>query len=389
MKVNIGLAITRVFWRYSWWAFAAFLFMMIPLHFLGGEEVIEIFSAVYLALLLAFYGYTRIRRFHPIFNKDYLTQLAMSPWNVNKRLPRGSVHLFWADAIILAFFTLLTLWLPGHRWTIPLFAFMVGHIIGLYDSFCKTDQVRFVFLYALFAPLAIYPHFNVIISFVVLIALIAIGYYGVYCYLKEFPWNTPWWNENQIKTLKQKAIRRRVIQWPFHFLCVEETLSITFAASVMIALIVFWWLYVIEWIAINSGGEPLPYESYFFVINLIVFRFFIYFFRSLPPISLLGRLRTGRFIIPGYDKIFIAPIIMLLTAILAPIILKALGVPLNIAFALSFSLVFFGGLVLPPSLENMQYSSKSRLPKPIGKPTRTLKYGQQIPAILNHIIKSP
>jgi hypothetical protein len=40
-----------------------------------------------------------------------------------------------------------------------------------------------------------------------------------------------------------------------------------------------------------------------------------------PPISLAGRLATRRFVIPGYDQIFVAPLLVLLIGIAGPLIL--------------------------------------------------------------------
>lgn len=236
--MNIGLALTRVFWKYLGWAIIPFPFMLGILIVLD-RDAIEAFSSIYLAFLLSFYGYTRIRRFHPIFNKDYLSLLAISPWDHRKALPRGPIHLCWADAVILVFFVILSLLLSGKYWPIPLFAFFAGHIIGLCNAFCKTGQIGFILLYALFVPLTFYPTFNLIVSFGILVALTGAGYYGLHCYLREFPWNTPWWIENPIKTMKNEAVRRRIIQWPFNLIRVEQTIMIALGASALISMVVF------------------------------------------------------------------------------------------------------------------------------------------------------
>lgn len=79
-----------------------------------------------------------------------------------------------------------------------------------------------------------------------------------------------------------------------------------------------------------------------------LFRLFIYCVPYRPPINLLGRLATGRLIIPGYDKVFVSP---LAAAVGVPLLawqLTGLGLPAKLVMPVAAAAGLYLVLAGPP-----------------------------------------
>jgi hypothetical protein len=81
-----------------------------------------------------------------------------------------------------------------------------------------------------------------------------------------------------------------------------------------------------------------------------------------PPISLFGRLATGRWIIPGYDRALVAPIGgLLIWWWLAPALSEVLHVPTAIGLSISLTLALLAVLVPGPSYRDWVLASPCRM----------------------------
>jgi hypothetical protein len=80
-----------------------------------------------------------------------------------------------------------------------------------------------------------------------------------------------------------------------------------------------------------------------------------------PPIGFFGRILTGRWIIPGYDRVFVAPLCAVLTSFIAPIALRSLGLPLGVAIPVSASLVLMMLIIIGPTLPRWRLTGCHRL----------------------------
>lgn len=385
--------IMRVFHKYLFGSVIAYLIIIFPLsllfRFVEAPEKIKEPATVYSCIILFCYGLSRVWRFHPEFNKSYLTQLALSPWELGKALPRGRVHLFWADAVVVAFFILLTFLFPVYDRVTLLMSFFVGYNMGLLLSFCSSGQERFITLYVLLTPLTVFPHLNPYLALLVLIGLTAIGTYGLHYYLKEFPWNTSWWKFNQVEELKKKAAQERIIQWPFLELNATRISSGGIGMGIAVAALFSWWFHVVDWLFIQLEKE----EAFSGVLVVVIFstiggRLLIYVTKYHPPISALGRIFTGRLIIPGYDKVFLAPIITTVVAGLAIVSGWKFDMSVSLTMKCAAALAIFLSISLPPSLEKWHYTGNHRIAKPLKGPIRTLKRKTQTPEFFTRFQKS-
>ncbi|MEN8126772.1 MAG: hypothetical protein ABFR90_03095 [Planctomycetota bacterium] len=384
--------LSRVFHKYLVWSLIGYLILMFILDlvfsYAGAPERIREVSSGYSFVILFCYGFSRVWRFHPAFKKDYITLLTLSPWNSSKNLPRGPIHPFWADAVIISAFMLLTLLFPVYNcWILPMY-FIIGYNFGMLISFLVTRQMRFVAVYILLAPFVVYPHFNsTIVSIFVLLLMMSIGLYAVKIYLKQFPWNTNWWKANQLEELRTKAIQERVAQWPFQDLCDRNVFSIGYPLGVFIAAASFWFMHVINWYFYKLNGTQ-PEGVFFMMISFYIamFRFGRYMLKYHPPISFFGRFRTGRLIIPGYDIVLVGPIAVLIAGIVMPLLLKKIDAPHHIAFELSTSIAIFLCLACPPSFEKWHYTGKHRIAKIPIWPTRTMRTNQ-VNRVFRNLVK--
>src|SRR5205823_7462894 len=135
------------------------------------------------------------------------------------------------------------------------------------------------------------------------------------------------------------------------------------------SMLMGWWLYcgmaIFAAFVFMSVGQPYSAElaqKLFDRDKLLSFlvgfgfvcaclRLAVYCLTRWPPLGCFGRISTGRLIIPGYDKVFIAPIIIVFIGCQLPNMLVGLGVPLSIEVCLTFSATLLASFGLPPTLE--------------------------------------
>jgi hypothetical protein len=94
-----------------------------------------------------------------------------------------------------------------------------------------------------------------------------------------------------------------------------------------------------------------------------------------PPISVWGRLVTFRWIIPGYDQVFVGPAFTLLSAGTAFIGLLRLGAPPEVVVPVSLGLMMFVAMSCKPSLERWRLTGSHRI-KAVGAKVQTSEYVQ-------------
>ena len=79
-------------------------------------------------------------------------------------------------------------------------------------------------------------------------------------------------------------------------------------------------------------------------------RWCVYQLDKPAPISLWGRVRTGLWIIPGYDRALIAPLILSMLAVVLPITLNALQLPIPLLSGLFIGVMWGLSFSLGPAL---------------------------------------
>jgi hypothetical protein len=122
--------------------------------------------------------------------------------------------------------------------------------------------------------------------------------------------------KQQTKSWNELEVHPKTLGWPYSLLNAEPAQPNTSRADrVVIGLLAGWLLFALAVCPDADDADRLHGTT--FLLGYVTFgcifgRLFSYCVNHWPPISLWGRLWTGRWIIPGYDKVFIAP---LLTAV--------------------------------------------------------------------------
>jgi len=96
-------------------------------------------------------------------------------------------------------------------------------------------------------------------------------------------------------------------------------LNLSRVDGLLIGLLAGWYLFASESLLTNPADRVLMVKMVFAIVVLgfSFVRFLVYRDGYAPPISLWGRIRTFRWIVPGYDQVFLAPLCTLLVGILA------------------------------------------------------------------------
>jgi hypothetical protein len=97
-------------------------------------------------------------------------------------------------------------------------------------------------------------------------------------------------------------------------------------------------------------------------VILIVVRAFTYLVGHLPPISIMGRIATRRWILPGYDVMFIAPLVALFVALALPKLLLLIGVAPLVAFPFSTAVIVWVCFGMRPTIVEWHYTGHFRIP---------------------------
>lgn len=356
-------------------------------------------------IILAFgYGGYRAVKFHPCTNPRYRDWLATTPWSYGKPLPLGPLRLVWEDMIVVACFVItaalaysqISIELIDKSGLVPqslyvligitLLSFFAGYTLCLLASL-KHNEVAPVTVLCL-APLIIYPHFNLWIAMIVLLVIYLIVNAAVRRSLSDFPFNRPEWLKDNRTQLLDAARSQGVIRWPFSHIGPRGTREsiMSLPVAVGISAIIAWWLLALihgsvifsevatgftrqelaEAMGQQTDGRP-SFEESFWVLWIILCLFLagartlIYLIGTLPPISLIGRIGSGRIFVPGYDKVFVAPLAMLIYGAAAPWVLFRIGItPILVPAVSAFGLILIG-LAVSPSLPGWRMTGQFRI----------------------------
>lgn len=273
------------------------------------EDAFRMTRFAWLSICATLYGMYRIVAFHPVTDPEYREWLEKTPWTADKPLPVGPLQLVPQDLLIVLIMALLyrtvsmwmlyfpTAFLVGYQLTLAICARVIGHWRLAY---LLAFGLSFVFLFIERPEVA----------FAAADACFVIGRVAVNLALRTFPWGVPWQaNLRSFKAISEEGTRRR-LGWPHDQLkptAPERVVPIH--DGVCISLLLGWWWYVLLSHLIPEARFALPGLTIMPTAGLSIFRITQYVMANRPPISFFGRIFTFRWIVIGYDKIFVAPLL--------------------------------------------------------------------------------
>lgn len=332
--------------------------------------IIDILPGVCLCVAGAVFGAYRGSNFHPRRNKGYAAWLAMTPWRAGVPLPLGPAELTWWDALWVAVVTAVAVFDAGIAWYWVPVVWSVGWIVAAAVVVRRFSAPQWFAAFTL--PLLLYPRPTLWVAGSVLIANVALLMWSMRKDLEAFPWDKDTWLADPVEQHREFA-RRTMLKWPYDR-CgpVQPRKKPNRVARVLASLLIGWWLHVLIAAALwhtefTDGSVDFTNVAWaqfeeslrdgdvalFFILSafIAVVRLLVYTGGRQPPISLWGRLRTGRWIVPRYDIVWLPPWVILLTGLVLPWAWVTVGGPVQWVPGATVAALFMLALLLGPNLE--------------------------------------
>ncbi len=319
------------------------------------------------AILLARY---RVVAFHPYFGADYLRWLKATPWTVDKPLPVGPVELVPQDVLAVGGLMLLSLAQPQTESIEMLNVFLFAHLLWIVATFWKTGVPGFGYVGLLLLGFVPRLWAKPWLDLAVLTAIYLVVHEGLWRSLARFPWVTEGSSNERNLALRQEQEFGPACGWPHDRFLRDVKMArwIDRGDALLISMLVGWWAYALEdWIFTRIES---PVMAFLFVQIVMMQRGTLYFRGYAPPISLGGRIATFRWIIPGYDRAFLAFLLALLSFPAVVLVGTSLGMNPRQCNPVIAALVVFFTLSTPPTLRNWRLTGRHRLAAAIPKVTQ-------------------
>ena len=354
----------RVCWP-PLWALVAVLTIYAAIHaafwcldWIVGFPVFSAQEKEPLAGIAGFYGFVyacfRLVAFHPALRGDYRMWLSGTPWTSQRPLPLGPIHLVPQDVLLLAIIVAIGWPNLGWRSLTVVQAFLFAYLVGL-GFVCSFTGAR-GWAYALGFSMGFMALFALDpVPFVVAAAVsYALALLGTRAALARFPWSAP----------VPAFLVRKDLGWPYDRLGPSRALpSIRLPDALLTGAVAGWLFFAVGY---NFGNLPDAQSGRFvlfllFCIPAAAFRTMFYCSGYGPPISLAGRIVHGQWIIPAYDRVFIAPLCAVLVAVAAGLAYAVSGVDSRVTVPIAFTLVWWILLGMGPSLREWRLTGNHRI----------------------------
>jgi hypothetical protein len=280
----------------------------------------------FLVLAAGTYGYWRAARFNPILDDGHYRAFSVTPWQPGKPLLRGPATLVWQDGFALLLPTVIVALVDAQLCMLIPFSFCL--VYGLTTAFtmfhaeCPYSGYGFLFIVGLPAL----DLSDIWIQISACAALSSLSHFSIPNSLRNVIQNERHYSSESTegdsdqysldeRIRRSKSVSRLFLGWPLNRFP-EEGLDDLQPIHKLMRPLLFSWFSFLLFLLIEQGEIGFVQESYYGFTGLLfvgillasALRLCLYMGGYRSPISLAGRLFTGRFIIPGYDKIFIAPL---------------------------------------------------------------------------------
>src|SRR4051812_16452009 len=265
-----------------------------------------------LVLFMGWYGAYRALKFHPVVHSKYRQWLELSPWTNRLPLPLGPVMFGWQDALLIAAVSALASLRYGVAPLMPFTAFATIYAVFACLPLLMLKRGAECIAIVVLLPLMILFGHRGNMRFDVAGVCFMIAQIGMWQTLAKFPWprETPKpptdWLGFPVNKLGPIASVHRI----------EPGVGTGFA------LIIGWWIAAIT-LTVPEMSAPGMVNSIRGVCIIAaglmaLIRFGLYCGTYGSPITLWGRIWTGRWLIPNYDYVLIAPLIVACSGVVLP-----------------------------------------------------------------------
>jgi hypothetical protein len=220
-------------------------------------------------------------------------------------------------------------WYAPTGWPLPLIVFGFTYLIGLALLLAFTRTWLPCLLLGFLWPSALLPAMNGLATLGVVSATILVTWYGLRRSLQAFPWErTSSGNPPAVRPARPKSVLEMQIHvpvlsnasvqdsnvgWPFQSLSPKlGKAPISISTSAAVGALFGWWVY-----CLMAGPQmPLAPEALLLIAGVaVLIRLAIYCCGLGPSFNLWGRFASGQIIVPGFDQVFVTPLLVIGLAI--------------------------------------------------------------------------
>jgi hypothetical protein len=319
----------------------------------------------------AAYGLLRAAGSHPLLHPKYRSWLATTPWRRGMPLPLGPAGLVLQDALVLAGAVLLAHDGTDLHPAMPLIAFGGAYLPCMAPALASTKALPEAIALAFGLPVALLLRDRPWAVLGVLAALFPLASAGLWRSLGAFPWESDDERRRRRRSAAdttEPAVETApaAVGWYFSRLGPRAPMKpIGTGVGLLVPALLAWWTYALADLTIDRpdlwNAPALEAVGFFAGGGLGLLRLVCYVGGYHPPITLWGRLRTGRLIVPGYDYVYIAPLSVLAAGLLAPAACAALGANVPLSLAITAFATLWPALNLGPTLRRWRLTGHHRV----------------------------
>ncbi|QDT70940.1 hypothetical protein [Lacipirellula limnantheis] len=333
---------------------------------------------VWLLCCLVGWATWRAYMINPIYQSRFRAWLETTPWNPGGQLPFGRIELASQDAVCLSA-AMIAFWhWPGSLW-VPL-AFLLPFIAIL--TFANSVKKQYVAAGTAVGLLTMLPVLALamqpLLALACVCAAAAASEWGWRSTLRDYPWELVPTSKFQIDVTKQQEADGSCAWWPLvHPWRGTQIAPLLNGRETLLLAGFCGWLAVNATMTINSMEEhdavmqnrpvadvvhrALPLVAGGVGLIAALIRLYSYAIWCAWPISLHGRIKTGRFFIPGYDRVFIAPLMTLAAGLIIPRVLLLLGAPTAATAFVTMFVIVLAAAGMRPTLATWSLTGEYRL----------------------------
>jgi hypothetical protein len=199
-----------------------------------------------------------------------------------------------------------------------------------------------------------------LVSLGIAFLLTSVIHYTIRLSLRDFPYSEK--ERRALKLLPVKEPERIDLRWLGAPAVLQKwRLDLNPLDALLIGASVGWAIFCASFHNLDDDrtGTQMLAHGYLTVL-LLLNRLWSYVTGHLPPVSLAGRVATGRFIIPSYDIVFAAPALAIIGWLALPIALIGIGVWPFIAWPITTAVTTAILLGAPPRYETWHFTGHFR-----------------------------
>ena len=283
-----------------------------------------------------------------------------------KPLPLGPVELVPEDCLTIGLLALLGKTVPGFSSLYAINCFLMAYISISIVPFWKMGSS--VFGYCVILLLGFIPQFwkSQWVDFGILAGTYFLVHEGQWRAFCRFPWQTEgFWRDIGIITAPGETVTNPTCGWSFDRFHRDITTAkrVDRIDAVLGCMLGSWWLFSITSLIEDTRDHRLAcaVAAALAIVGSAIIRLCIYAHGCRPPISFWGRIWTFRWIIPGYDQLFVGPICSVLGAFLVLSLLRYQVIPAEVCYAAAGGVALLFALISPPPLKRFRLTGKTDL----------------------------